>query len=157
MPKQSAGILLYRMTDNQPQIFLVHPGGPFFRKKDEGAWSIPKGEYVDGEEPLAAAQREFGEETGQIISGNFVKLQPVKQKSGKIVQAWAIEGDIDHNAIISNLFEIEWPPKSGKRVSFPEIDRACWFTIDIAKQKIIPGQLGLIEELEKLILRLEES
>jgi predicted NUDIX family NTP pyrophosphohydrolase len=157
MPKQSAGILLYRMTDNQPQVFLVHPGGPFFRKKDEGAWSIPKGEYVDGEEPLAAAQREFEEETGQAISGNFVKLQPVKQKSGKVVQAWAIEGDIDHNAIISNLFEIEWPPKSGKRVSFPEIDRAGWFTIDIAKQKIIPGQLGLIEELEKLILRLEKS
>jgi predicted NUDIX family NTP pyrophosphohydrolase len=157
MPKQSAGILLYRMTDNQPQVFLVHPGGPFFRKKDEGAWSIPKGEYIDGEDPLAAAQREFGEETGQSISGNFVKLQPVKQKSGKIVQAWAIEGDIDHNAIISNLFEIEWPPKSGKRVSFPEIDRAGWFTIDIAKQKIIPGQLGLIEELEKLILRLEKS
>jgi predicted NUDIX family NTP pyrophosphohydrolase len=157
MPKQSAGILLYRMTENQPQVFLVHPGGPFFRKKDEGAWSIPKGEYVDGEEPLAAAQREFEEETGQTISGNFVKLQPVKQKSGKVVQAWAIEGDIDHNAIISNLFEIEWPPKSGKRVSFPEIDRAGWFTIDIAKQKIIPGQLGLIEELEKLILRLEKS
>jgi predicted NUDIX family NTP pyrophosphohydrolase len=145
------------MTDNQPQVFLVHPGGPFFRKKDEGAWSIPKGEYVDGEEPLAAAQREFEEETGQTISGNFVKLQPIKQKSGKVVQAWAIEGDIDHNAIISNLFEIEWPPKSGKRVSFPEIDRAGWFTIDIAKQKIIPGQLGLIVELEKLIPRFKKS
>ncbi|MDB5063489.1 MAG: hypothetical protein JWP67_3332 [Mucilaginibacter sp.] len=151
MLKQSAGILLYRMTDEQLQVFLVHPGGPFFRKKDEGAWSIPKGEYVDGEEPLAAAQREFEEETGQTIRGNFVKLQPVKQKSGKVVQAWAVEGDIDHNAIISNLFEIEWPPKSGKRVSFPEIDRAGWFIIDIAKQKIIPGQMGLIEELEKLI------
>ncbi|MDB5286341.1 MAG: hypothetical protein JWR05_1290 [Mucilaginibacter sp.] len=151
MPKQSAGILLYRMTDKQLQVFLVHPGGPFFRKKDEGAWSIPKGEYVDGEDPLAAAQREFEEETGQTIRGNFIKLQPVKQKSGKVVQAWAVEGDIDHDAIKSNLFEIEWPPKSGKRVSFPEIDRAGWFTIDIAKQKIIPGQLGLIEELEKLI------
>jgi predicted NUDIX family NTP pyrophosphohydrolase len=151
MLKQSAGILLYRMTDEQLQVFLVHPGGPFFRKKDEGAWSIPKGEYVDGEEPLVAAQREFEEETGQTIRGNFVKLQPVKQKSGKVVQAWAVEGDIDHNAIISNLFEIEWPPKSGKKVSFPEIDRAGWFTIDIAKQKIIPGQMGLIEELEKLI------
>jgi predicted NUDIX family NTP pyrophosphohydrolase len=151
MTKQSAGILLYRITDKQLQVFLVHPGGPFFRKKDEGAWSVPKGEYIDGEEPLAAAQREFEEETGQTISGNFVKLQPVKQKSGKVVQAWAVEGDIDHNAIISNLFEIEWPPKSGKRVSFPEIDRASWFTIEIAKQKIIPGQLGLIEELEKLI------
>ena len=151
MLKQSAGILLYRMTNEQLQVFLVHPGGPFFRKKDEGAWSIPKGEYVDGEEPLVAAQREFEEETGQTIRGNFVKLQPVKQKSGKVVQAWAVEGDIDHNAIISNLFEMEWPPKSGKRVNFPEIDRAGWFTIDIAKQKIIPGQMGLIEELEKLI------
>jgi predicted NUDIX family NTP pyrophosphohydrolase len=151
MLKQSAGILLYRMTDKQPQVFLVHPGGPFFRKKDEGAWSVPKGEYVDGEEPLSAAQREFEEETGQTIKGNFIKLQPVKQKSGKVVQAWAVEGDIDHDAIKSNLFEIEWPPKSGKRVSFPEIDRAGWFTIEIAKQKIIPGQVGLIEELEKLI------
>jgi predicted NUDIX family NTP pyrophosphohydrolase len=150
MLKQSAGILLYRMTDKQLQVFLVHPGGPFFRKKDEGAWSIPKGEYVDGEDPLAAAQREFEEETGQTISGNFVKLQPVKQKSGKVVQAWALEGDIDHDAIKSNLFEIEWPPKSGKKVSFPEIDRAGWFTIEIAKQKIIPGQVALIEELEKL-------
>jgi predicted NUDIX family NTP pyrophosphohydrolase len=151
MLKQSAGILLYRMTDKQPQVFLVHPGGPFFRKKDVGAWSVPKGEYVDGEEPLTAAQREFEEETGQTIKGNFIKLQPVKQKSGKVVQAWAVEGDIDHEAIKSNLFEIEWPPKSGKRVSFPEIDRAGWFTLQIAKQKIIPGQVGLIEELEKLI------
>jgi predicted NUDIX family NTP pyrophosphohydrolase len=150
MPKQSAGILLYRMTDKQLQVFLVHPGGPFFQKKDEGAWSIPKGEYVNGEDPLAAAQREFEEETGQTISGNFVKLQPVKQKSGKVVQAWAVEGDIDRDAIKSNLFEIEWPPKSGKRVSFPEIDRAEWFTIEIAKQMILPGQLGLIEELERL-------
>ena len=151
MPKQSAGILLYRMTDNQPQVFLVHPGGPFFRNKDEGAWSIPKGEYVDGEEPLVAAQREFEEETGQAISGKFITLQPIKQKSGKIVHAWAVEGDIDHDTIKSNLFEIEWPPKSGKKVSFPEIDRASWFTIDIAKQKIIPAQAGLIQELEGLI------
>lgn len=139
------------MTDKQPQVFLVHPGGPFFRKKDEGAWSVPKGEYVDGEEPLTAAQREFEEETGQTIRGNFIKLQPVKQKSGKVVQAWAVEGDIDHEAIKSNLFEIEWPPKSGKRASFPEIDRAGWFTLEIAKQKIIPGQVGLIQELETLI------
>lgn len=151
MLKQSAGILLYRMTDKQPQVFLVHPGGPFFRKKDEGAWSVPKGEYVDGEEPLTAAQREFEEETGQTIRGNFIKLQPVKQKSGKVVQAWAVEGDIDHEAIKSNLFEIKWPPKSGKRASFPEIDRAGWFTLEIAKQKIIPGQVGLIQELETLI------
>lgn len=139
------------MTDNQPQVFLVHPGGPFFRNKDEGAWSIPKGEYVDGEEALAAALREFEEETGQAISGKFIELQPIKQKSGKVVQAWAVEGDIDHDTIKSNLFEIEWPPRSGKKVSFPEIDRASWFTIDIAKQKIIPAQAGLIQELEGLI------
>ena len=148
MPKQSAGILLYRMTNNLLQVFLVHPGGPFFRKKDEGAWSIPKGEYLDNEEALAAAQREFEEETGQPVSGNFIKLTPVKQKSGKVVHAWAVEGDIDHTNIISNLFEIEWPPKSGKKASFPEIDRAGWFDIETAKVKINPGQIGLITELE---------
>ena len=151
MQKQSAGILLYRITDNQLQVFLVHPGGPFFRNKDEGAWSIPKGEYVDGEEPLAAARREFEEETGQPISGKFIALQPVKQKSGKVVYAWAVEGDIDHDTIKSNLFEIEWPPKSGKKVSFPEVDRAGWFTIEAARQKIIQAQSGLIEELEGLL------
>jgi predicted NUDIX family NTP pyrophosphohydrolase len=152
MQKQSAGILLYRITDNQLQVFLVHPGGPFFRNKDEGAWSIPKGEYVDGEEPLAAARREFEEETGQPISGKFIALRSVKQKSGKVVYAWAVEGDIDHNAIKSNLFEIEWPPKSGKKVNFPEIDRAGWFTTEAARQKIIQAQSGLIEELEGLLI-----
>jgi predicted NUDIX family NTP pyrophosphohydrolase len=151
MPKQSAGILLYRLTDGLLQVFLVHPGGPFFRNKDDGAWSIPKGEYTDGEEPLAAAQREFEEETGQLITGKFIKLQSVKQKSGKVVHAWAIEGDIDHENIVSNIFEIEWPPKSGKKTSFPEIDRADWFTVDTAKVKIIPAQMGLIEELEGLV------
>jgi predicted NUDIX family NTP pyrophosphohydrolase len=151
MPKQSAGILLYRLTDGLLQVFLVHPGGPFFRNKDDGAWSIPKGEYIDGEEPLAAAQREFEEETGQLITGKFIKLQPVKQKSGKVVHAWAVEGDIDHEKIVSNLFEIEWPPKSGKKTSFSEIDRAGWFTVDTAKVKIISGQVGLIEELEGLM------
>lgn len=151
MPKQSAGILLYKLTDGLLQVFLVHPGGPFFQKKDEGAWSIPKGEYIDGEAPLAAAQREFEEEVGKPITGNFIKLQPIKQKSGKVVHAWAVEGDIDHENIISNTFEIEWPPKSGKLSSFPEIDRAGWFSIDVAKTKIIPGQVGLIEELEGLL------
>jgi predicted NUDIX family NTP pyrophosphohydrolase len=147
MLKQSAGILLYRMTDGILQVFLVHPGGPFFRKKDEGAWSIPKGEYIDGEEPLAAAQREFEEETGQKINGNFIKLSPVKQKSGKVVHAWAVEGNIDHENIVSNLFEIEWPPKSGKKASFPEIDRAGWFDIETARAKIIPGQADLLTQL----------
>jgi predicted NUDIX family NTP pyrophosphohydrolase len=151
MLKKSAGILLYRLTDGILQVFLVHPGGPYFRKKDEGAWSVPKGEYLDDEEPLAAAKREFEEEVGKPITGNFVKLQPVKQKSGKIVTAWAVEGELDHTDITSNLFEIEWPPRSGKRASFPEIDRAGWFTIKEAKLKIIPGQVRLIEELEGLV------
>jgi predicted NUDIX family NTP pyrophosphohydrolase len=151
MPKQSAGVLLYKLTDGILYVFLVHPGGPFFRKKDDGAWSIPKGEFVEGEEPLAAAQREFEEETGKPINGNFIKLQPIKQKSGKVVHAWAVEGDIDHEQITSNLFEIEWPPKSGKMASFSEIDRASWFTADIAMQKIIPGQAAFITELEKIV------
>jgi len=151
MPKQSAGVLLYKLTDGLLHLFLVHPGGPFFRKKDDGAWSIPKGEFDDGEEPLAAAQREFEEEVGKPVSGNFIKLQPIKQKSGKVVHAWAVEGDIDHEQITSNHFEMEWPPKSGKVASFPEIDRAGWFIIDVARQKIIPGQVALIDELETLV------
>ncbi|MFA6249229.1 MAG: NUDIX domain-containing protein [Mucilaginibacter sp.] len=151
MPKQSAGVLLYKLTDGLLHLFLVHPGGPFFRKKDDGAWSIPKGEFDDGEEPLAAAQREFEEEVGKPVSGNFIKLQPIKQKSGKVVHAWAVEGDIDHEQITSNQFEMEWPPKSGKVTSFPEIDRAGWFIIDVARQKIIPGQIALIDELETLV------
>jgi predicted NUDIX family NTP pyrophosphohydrolase len=151
MPKQSAGVLLYKLTDGLLHLFLVHPGGPFFRKKDDGAWSIPKGEFDDDEEPLAAAQREFEEEVGKPVSGNFIKLQPIKQKSGKVVHAWAVEGDIDHEQITSNLFEMEWPPKSGKMASFPEIDRAGWFTVDVARQKIIQGQIALIDELETLV------
>jgi len=151
MPKQSAGIVLYKLTDGLLHIFLVHPGGPFFRKKDEGAWSIPKGEFVDGEEPLVAAQREFEEEVGKPINGNFIKLQPIKQKSGKVVHAWAVEGDIDHEQVRSNLFEMEWPPRSGRMASFPEVDRAGWFTVDVARQKIIQGQAAFITELEKLV------
>ncbi|RFZ90865.1 NUDIX domain-containing protein [Mucilaginibacter conchicola] len=151
MQKQSAGLLLYRLADGKPQVFLVHPGGPFFKKKDDGAWSIPKGEFDDHEDPLHAAQREFEEEVGQPITGNFIKLQPVKQKSGKVVHAWAVEGDIDHTNIVSNTFEIEWPPRSGKRTSFPEIDRAGWFTLDEAKVKLIPAQVKLVEELERII------
>jgi predicted NUDIX family NTP pyrophosphohydrolase len=146
MPKQSAGILLYRKTNSQLQVFLVHPGGPFFKNKDAGSWTIPKGEILDDEDPLAAAKREFNEETGQAIDGDFIKLNPVTLKSGKIVHAWAVEGDIDHETIFSNLFEIEWPPKSGKMQSFPEIDRAGWFEMEEAKEKINAGQLGLIED-----------
>ncbi len=145
---QSAGILLYRTINNSIQVFLVHPGGPYFKNKDEGYWSIPKGEFLDNEDALAAAKREFEEETGQKINaGNFTRLNPIKQKSGKIVSAWALEGDIDHEIIVSNLFEIEWPPRSGKMASFPEVDRAGWFGVDDAKIKINPAQIPLIDEL----------
>lgn len=150
MPIKSAGILLYRKTNNGLQVFLVHPGGPFFKNKDVGAWSIPKGEFMDDEEPLTAARREFEEETGQAINGDFIELEPVRLKSGKTVHAWAVEGDINHETITSNLFEIEWPPKSGKKQSFPEIDQAGWFNIDKAKLKVNAAQVGLIEELERL-------
>jgi predicted NUDIX family NTP pyrophosphohydrolase len=146
MPKQSAGILLYRKINNRLQVFLVHPGGPFFKNKDAGVWSIPKGEFLDDEDALVAAKREFQEETGQAIDGNFIMLNPVTLKSGKIVHAWAVEGDINQETIFSNLFEMEWPPKSGKRQSFPEIDRAGWFEAGEAKLKINGAQAGLIED-----------
>jgi len=147
MGKQSAGIVLYRKTESKLQVFLVHPGGPFFKNKDEGGWSIPKGEFLDDEDPLEAAKREFEEETGQAITGKFIQLKPITQKGGKKVHAWAAEGDIDHLTIKSNYFEMEWPPRSGKQQSFPEVDRAEWFDIEIAKVKINPAQAGLIEEL----------
>jgi predicted NUDIX family NTP pyrophosphohydrolase len=151
MGKQSAGILLYRKINNLLQVFLVHPGGPFFAKKDDGSWSIPKGEFLDDEDPLAAAKREFSEETGQAIDGDFKPLSPITQKGGKKVFAWAIEGDIDHETIVSNDFEIEWPPRSGKKQVFPEIDKAGWFEVEEAKIKINPAQAELIENL-KIIL-----
>ena len=147
MPKQSAGILLYWKSKSELLVFLVHPGGPFFKNKDSGAWSIPKGEFLDDEDALTAAKREFEEETGQAIDGSFVKLEPVRLKSGKIVHAWAVEGDIDHETIYSNSFEMEWPPKSGKKQSFPEIDRAGWFGEDEARMKINSAQSKLIDSL----------
>ncbi|RWY50911.1 NUDIX domain-containing protein [Mucilaginibacter gilvus] len=146
MPKQSAGILAYRNTGNVLQVFLVHPGGPFWKNKDLGAWSIPKGEY-DEEDSLAAAKREFEEETGQTISGDFSPLAPIKYKNGKVVHAWAVSAEIDHTNVKSNYFEMEWPPRSGKTASFEEVDRADWFDIATAKQKIVPAQVPLIEEL----------
>jgi len=146
--KKSAGILLYRFYNNLKEVLLVHPGGPFWAKKDLGAWSIPKGEFEAGENPLDAAKRELEEETGIKAEGNFIELTPVKQKSGKLVYAWALQKDIDPANIRSNSFEIEWPPKSGKKKSFPEIDKAAWFNIDEAGSKIIDGQAPLIYELE---------
>ena len=133
--KQSAGLLLYRRNKNSLEVFLVHPGGPFWKNKDEGCWSIPKGEFDESEQPLMAAIREFNEETGKMVSGRFLKLNPVKQKSGKKVFAWAIEKDIIPAEIISNKFEMEWPPRSGKLQSFPEIDKASWFLINEARKK----------------------
>jgi len=149
---QSAGILLYRNINGQIEFFLVHPGGPFFKNKDEGYWSIPKGEFLPDENPLAAAQREFEEETGRPIKvGKFIELSPIKQKSGKIVHAWGAEGELDADTITSNTFEIEWPPHSGKMSSFPEIDRAGWFDIENARLKINAAQAALIDELLSLI------
>lgn len=152
MAKQSAGILLYRIAGNQLQVFLVHPGGPFFKNKDEGSWSIPKGEFDNDENPLDAARREFFEEIGQSISGNFLELTPIQQKGGKTVHAWAAEGDIDHETIMSNVFELEWPPRSGRKQTFPEIDKAAWFDLQTAKMKINPAQVELINELQLKIL-----
>jgi predicted NUDIX family NTP pyrophosphohydrolase len=151
MAKQSAGILLYQTSDHQLQVFLVHPGGPFYTNKDNGSWSVPKGEFLDDEDPLSAAKREFFEETGQAIEGTYIPLTPIQQKGGKKVYAWAIEGNIDPATIVSNTFELEWPPKSGKIKIFPEIDKAAWFDIEEAKLKINAAQVGLIEELLHLI------
>jgi predicted NUDIX family NTP pyrophosphohydrolase len=154
MPKQSAGILVYRFRDKAPQIFLCHPGGPFYKNKDLGVWSIPKGEFEKDEEPFDAAKREFTEETGQKIDGNFSPLTPVKYKNGKIVHAWAVENNtIDEEKISSNTFPLEWPPKSGKFIDVPEVDGAGWFSIDQAKEKIIASLLPLILEIEQKLLQ----
>ncbi|MGN6399100.1 MAG: NUDIX domain-containing protein [Flavisolibacter sp.] len=150
--RKSAGILLYRKKNKNLEVFLVHPGGPFWKGKDAGAWSIPKGEFTDDEEPLAAAQREFEEETGKKIEGNFVALNPIKQKAGKMVYAWAVEGDINADAIVSNTFKIEWPYKSGKWQSYPEVNQAAWFSLAVAKEKINAAQAMFIDDLvEKII------
>lgn len=148
--KKSAGILLYRYIDKTPEVLLVHPGGPLWENKDDGVWSVPKGEF-EKEDPLTAAKREFKEETGTDITGQFIELLPVKQKSGKIIYVWLLSGDLDTSNITSNLFELEWPPKSGNKTKFPEIDKAAWFTLDEARKKINPGQTGFINQLEELL------
>ena len=145
--KRSAGILPYRIGKRSLEVLLAHPGGPFWKNKDLGAWSIVKGEYNGNEEPLSAARREWEEETGLPLNGHFIALKPIRQKSGKEVLAWAVEADIDPSHIKSNTFEIEWPPKSGKMHSFPEIDKAAWFSIEEARKKINAKQVGLIDEL----------
>ena len=151
MAKLSAGLLLYRRRGGALEVFLVHPGGPFWAKKDAGAWSIPKGETDPEEDHLAAARREFAEETGLQADGRFLPLTPIRQSGGKIVHAFALEGDFDPSTIQSNSFEIEWPPRSGRKRSFPEIDRAAWFSLDEARQKINPAQRALLDELQAML------
>jgi predicted NUDIX family NTP pyrophosphohydrolase len=147
MARTSAGLLMYRRREGALEVFLVHPGGPFWAKKDAGAWSIPKGEIDATEEPLTAARREFTEETGLSAEGAFRPLAPITQAGGKVVQAWAVEGDVDPEALQSNTFSIEWPPRSGRQRAFPEIDRAAWFPLEVAREKINPAQAALLDEL----------
>lgn len=150
--KVSAGLLLYRLSNSVLQVLLVHPGGPFWQNKENGAWSIPKGGINAGEDPLEAAKREFKEETGFDCQGTFIRLKPIKQKSGKTVHAWAFQGDCDPARVRSINFEMEWPPYSGQMKSFPEVDRAAFFNLAEAKRKIIPAQASFISELvEKLM------
>jgi len=144
--KTSAGLLLYRRR-GEIEVFLVHPGGPFWAKQDAGAWSLPKGEIGEGEDPFETAKREFTEETGFSIDGEFRPLDPVKQSGGKIVHAWAIEADCDPSKVRSNLFSMEWPPRSGKTQEFLEVDRAGWFNIPEARKRIIPAQIGFLNQL----------
>ena len=154
MAKQSAGLLVYRHGKAGVEVLLAHPGGPFWAKKDEGAWSIPKGEFLEDEQPLAAARREFAEEIGTPIEGEFLALTPLKQPSHKVIHAFAVAGDLDVARVHSNLFEMEWPPKSGKMQSFPEVDRAAWFDLDEARQRIQKGQVPILDEFEAMLARM---
>jgi predicted NUDIX family NTP pyrophosphohydrolase len=149
--RTSAGILLYRKKDNFIEVFLVHPGGPFWKGKDKGAWSIPKGEFVKGEDPLTVAKREFEEETGQTIDGDFLELKPIQQKGGKMVYAWTVEGDADAEKIVSNTFKQEWPYKSGKWITIPEVDKASWFSVEEAREKMNAAQFEFIEQLVEMM------
>jgi len=151
MPRRSAGLLLYRRRDGRTEVFLVHPGGPFWARRDEGAWSLPKGEYGEDEEPLDTARREFAEETGLEPPGPAaaaLPLRPLRQAGGKWVHAWAVEGDCDPDAIRSNTFALEWPPRSGRQREFPEVDRAGWFDLPAARRAILKSQRPLLDELE---------
>jgi predicted NUDIX family NTP pyrophosphohydrolase len=149
--KRSAGLLVYRRRDGAFEVFLVHPGGPIWAKKDLAAWSIPKGEYLEGEQPLAAALREFQEETGFAVEGDFVELGSVTQAGGKIVSAWACAGDFDAIKLISNSCEIEWPPRTGRMIMIPEVDRGEWFSIGEAQKRIWTSQLPFLDRLSKRV------
>lgn len=152
MPRQSAGLLMYRKRQEQVEVFLVHPGGPFWTRKDLGVWSIPKGEFTD-EAPLDAAKREFQEETGFTACGEFQPLETIRQSGGKIVHAWAVESDCDAEAVRSNTFTMEYPPHSGQMRTFPEVDRAAWFPLPQAREKILKSQQPLLDQLENLLGR----
>ena len=149
--KPSAGVLMYRRQGGRLEVLLVHPGGPYWAKKDDGAWTIPKGEHEASEEPRAAALREFTEETGLVPCGPLVALTPVRQRGGKLVRAWAVEGDCDPAAVRSNTFTMEWPPRSGRTAEFPEVDRGAWFDVATARRKIRESQAALLDELEHLL------
>jgi len=151
MAEKSAGLLVYRRTEGGIEFLLAHPGGPFWKNRDDGAWSIPKGLVDDGEDGHAAALREFEEEVGQTVSGEFVELTPLEQKSGKVVFCWLAQADLDLTGFRSNSFEMQWPPKSGKSASFPEIDRVAWMAPDLALAKILPGQAGFIREAMQVL------
>jgi predicted NUDIX family NTP pyrophosphohydrolase len=149
MPKRSAGLLMYRRRNRDLEVFLVHPGGPFWARKDLGAWSIPKGEYVEGEPPLEAAKREFQEETGFAALGSFLELGAVTQAGGKVVSVWAFEGDCDPGNLVSNRFELEWPPRSGRLIEAPEVDRGGWFSISAARERILKSQAPILDMLSQ--------
>jgi predicted NUDIX family NTP pyrophosphohydrolase len=151
--RQSAGLLLYRRRDGRIEVFLAHPGGPLWKNRDAGAWSIPKGELADGEDRLAAARREFAEETGAAIDGRFAALAPIRQRNGKVVHAWAVESDLALEGLASNTFALEWPPRSGRMQDFPEMDRYGWFPLAEARVKINEGQQPLLDGLESLLRR----
>jgi predicted NUDIX family NTP pyrophosphohydrolase len=150
MPARSAGILLYRVRAEQLEVLLVHPGGPFWVRKDAGAWTIPKGELDGAGDAEACARREFEEETGSPLpDGELVPLGSIRQRAGKEIEAWAVEGDLDADAVVSNTFEVEWPPRSGRRQEFPEVDRAGWFDAAAAREKLNPAQVAFVERLEQ--------
>jgi predicted NUDIX family NTP pyrophosphohydrolase len=147
LTKRSAGLLMYRRRESEVEVFLVHPGGPFWEKKDAGAWTLPKGEYAEDENPLEAAKREFQEETGFPVGDGFIELGQIRQASGKLVSAWAFEGDCDPSKLVSNHCQVEWPPRSGRRIDIPEVDRGEWFSIPAARERILKSQEPLLDAL----------